>query len=119
MGSSLDARVPCKLTATTAERPEEWLDSCDVSADVECWIDHADESTRRVVRIAGRLASAQVPDLLRVCASGERRELVLDLSDLLNADPVGLEALRRLQREGATFVKVSQYIRLKLDAAPR
>jgi hypothetical protein len=86
---------------------------------VECWIDHADEPTRRVVRIAGRLASAQVPDLMRVCAVNDRRQLVIDLTDLLNADATGVEALRRLQREGATIVKVSQYMRLKMDAAAR
>jgi hypothetical protein len=45
--------------------------------------------------------------------------LVIDLADLLNADATGVDALRRLQREGATFVKVSQYMRLKMDAAAR
>jgi hypothetical protein len=86
---------------------------------VECWIDHADEPSRRVVRVAGRLAHPQVPDLMQVCAGRGRRQLVVDLSDLLNADATGIDALRRLQHEGATFVKVSQYLRLKLDAPAR
>jgi hypothetical protein len=54
---------------------------------------------------------------MRVCAGRGHRQLVLDLSDLLNADATGLDALRRFQREGATFVKISQYLRLKLDAS--
>ena len=56
---------------------------------------------------------------MRVCAVNDRRQLVLDLADLLNADATGVDALRRLQRDGATFIKISQYMRLKIDAAAR
>jgi hypothetical protein len=84
---------------------------------VECWIDVTHESDRSVVRVAGRLGSAQVPDLSLACSNVAGGHLLIDLSDLLNADSIGVEALRRLRRDGATFVGVSEYLRLKLDAA--
>lgn len=84
---------------------------------MECWIGHVDEPDKRVVRVAGYLASAQVPDLMTVCRSSSPRCLVIDLSDLLNADVVGIDALRRLAREGASLVQVPEYIRLKLSSA--
>ena len=83
---------------------------------MECWIDVTDESERSVVRLAGRLAGAHVPDLSLVCSRSAAPHLCLDLSDLLAADAVGVETLRRLRREGATLVGVSEYMRMKLDA---
>jgi hypothetical protein len=82
---------------------------------VECLIAHTDEPNRRVVRIAGRLNFAQVPDLIRVCGDRAGRQLTLDLTELLHADAIGIEALRRLRREGATLDKLSEYMRLKLE----
>jgi hypothetical protein len=84
---------------------------------MECWIGHTDEPGQRVVRVAGYLASAQVPDLLVVCRGGCATHLTIDLSDLLNADVTGIETLRRLAREGASLVEVPEYIRLKLSSA--
>ena len=83
---------------------------------MECWIDVTDETDRCVVRLAGRLGAAQVPDLSLVCRNNTRARLLIDLSDLLNADASGIEALRRLRREGATLTGVSEYLRLKLDS---
>jgi anti-anti-sigma regulatory factor len=83
---------------------------------VDCLIDHVDEPNRRVVRIVGRLAFPQVADLNRVCDERAGRQLVLDLTELLHADSIGVEALRSLRRGGATLVKMSEYMRLKLEA---
>ena len=84
---------------------------------MECWIGHVDEPDRRVVRVAGYLASAQVPDLMIVCRGSATGHLVIDLSDLLNADVVGIDTLRRFAREGALLIEVPEYIRLKLNSA--
>ena len=84
---------------------------------MECWIGHVDEPDKRVVRVAGYLASAQVPDLVSVCRGSLAGHLVIDLSDLLNADVVGIDTLRRLARDGAALVEVPEYIRLKLNSA--
>ena len=84
---------------------------------VECWIGVVDESDRRIVRLAGRLGEAQVPELLMAC--GEAARLEVDLSDLLSADVAGLEALQRVQARGATLVGVPGYIQLQLGAPSR
>ena len=82
---------------------------------MECWIDHTDDADHRLVRLAGRLGYEQVPDLLRVCDEREGRKLVLDLVDLLTTDSAGVQALRRLRRDGASFHHLSEYLRLKLN----
>jgi hypothetical protein len=76
-----------------------------------------DESDRRIVRLAGRLGEAQVPELLMAC--GEASPLELDLSDLLSADAAGLEALQRVQARGATLVGVPGYFQLQLASSSR
>ncbi|HET7217893.1 MAG TPA: hypothetical protein VFJ02_07585 [Vicinamibacterales bacterium] len=80
---------------------------------MECWIGVAREADRRIVRLAGRLAEAQVPELFCACAGPE--PVQLNLSDLMSADIAGLEALRRVRAAGATFVEVPGYIQLTLD----
>jgi hypothetical protein len=82
---------------------------------VDCWIGVVTEVDRRVVRLAGRLSVAQVPELLTVCAEGGLLEL--DLTDLVSADVAGIEALRRVRARGATLVGTPGYIQLKLDSA--
>ena len=82
---------------------------------MDCWIGVKREGDRCVVRLAGRLTSAQVPELLRAfegCGSIE-----LNLSDLLSADAAGTEALRRIRSAGATLIGTNGYIQLKLDAS--
>jgi hypothetical protein len=88
-----------------------------VTTTVECWIGIAQIGEDRVVRLAGRLAEAQVPDLLQTCADlGPSR---LDLTELVSTDVAGLEALRRVQAQGAMLVGVPEYIQLKLNSAAR
>jgi hypothetical protein len=82
---------------------------------VECRIEVVDQPDHRVVRLAGRLADAQVPDLVRVC-SENAMALHLHLGYLISVDAVGLDVLHRLRERGATFIEVPAYIQLKLDA---
>ena len=51
-----------------------------------------------IVRLAGRLSAAQVPELLGACAL----LVEVDLSELVSADVAGVEALQRLRDQGAT-----------------
>jgi hypothetical protein len=81
---------------------------------VECWIGVAQEADRRVVRLAGRLSIAEVPELLKACA--EANPLELDLRELLSADVAGIEALQGLRGRGARLVGAPGYLQLKLDS---
>jgi hypothetical protein len=81
---------------------------------VDCWIGVAQEQDRRVVRLAGRLGEAQVPELLIACS--EPGPLQLDLTDLVSADAAGLEAIQRVEARGATLTGVPGYIRLQLES---
>lgn len=74
----------------------------------------AQETDRRVVRLAGRLAFSQVPELLRACEGTDRVRLQLDLKDLVSADAAGIDALRRIRARGAELLNVSGYIQLTL-----
>jgi hypothetical protein len=81
---------------------------------VDCWIGVVQEGDRRIVRLAGRLSVAQVPELLRVCAEGGPVEV--DLTDLVSADTMGIEALQRIRATGASLVGAPGYIQLKLES---
>jgi hypothetical protein len=83
---------------------------------VDCWIGIVQEPGRRLVRLAGRLSAAQVPELLGACAKSAPLEL--DLTDLVSADAAGIEALQRIRAAGATLVGVPVYLQMKLDTAP-
>jgi anti-anti-sigma regulatory factor len=83
---------------------------------VECKIEVADRGRQRVVRLSGRLAEAQVPELLEACAA-KTLHIRLHLGDLISVDAVGLDALNRLRRGGAQLVEVPTYIQIKLDAS--
>jgi hypothetical protein len=63
-----------------------------------------------MVRLAGRLNDVQVYELFSVCARAAG-QVQIDLTDLLSADAVGLDALRRLRGDGAELVGVAQYLR--------
>lgn len=80
---------------------------------MDCWIGVAQEADRRVVRLAGRLTVAQVPELVGVCAGPGAVEL--DLTDLVSVDSAGIEALQHLRARGATLAGAPGYIQLKLD----
>jgi hypothetical protein len=90
---------------------------CQDRSIVECWIGVVQEEDRRVLRLAGRLGEAQVPELLRACA--DAGPLQLDLSDLVSADRAGLEAVQRIQARGVVLVGVPGYIQLQLDSPSR
>ncbi len=83
-----------------------------------CRIDVVQGPAACTVRVAGRLAGANVDELLRVCsqASGALR---IDLTDLLSVDPAGIGALRRLVDNGAELCGVAQYLRPELGVAAR
>ena len=80
---------------------------------MECRIQVEPGPDQCTVHLAGRLNAAQVPELRRVCdtATGHVR---IDLTDLLSADPVGLDALKRLRRAGAELVGIARYLRRSL-----
>jgi hypothetical protein len=82
---------------------------------VECWIGVVREGDRRVVRLAGRLGAAHVPELLRACA--EESSLELDLTDLVSADVTGIDALQRIRGTGAALTGAPGYIQMKLDSS--
>ena len=86
---------------------------------VECWIGVVQQADRRVVRLAGRLSIAQVPELLGACAGDSADAAVeLDLTELVSADTAGIEALQRLRDQGATVMGAPRYLQLKLDSPP-
>jgi len=66
-----------------------------------------------VVRLAGRLGEVHVPDLLATCA--QPAQTVLELDELVSADAVGVDALLRIEQQGARLVGLPQYLRLELD----
>jgi hypothetical protein len=78
-------------------------------------IEVIERSDHRLIRLAGRLAEAQVPDLFNVCAASTT-SVQLDLGNLISVDLVGLDALHRLRQRGTVFTEVPEYIRLKLNA---
>lgn len=81
---------------------------------MECWIGVITEVDRRVVRVAGRLGLAHVPELLSACDGAGALEL--NLTDLSSADNAGIEALQRVRRKGAVLVGTPGYIQLKIDS---
>jgi hypothetical protein len=83
---------------------------------VDCWIGIGQEADRSVVRLAGRLTAAQVPELLETCATSGGTEL--HVADLVSADAAGIEALQQLRDRGVRLVGMAVYLQLKLDAHP-
>jgi hypothetical protein len=82
---------------------------------VDCWIGVVQEGDRRIIRLAGRLSVAEVPELLEVCMEGGPVELVL--TELVSADMAGIEALLRVRMRGAMLVDVPAYMQLRLESA--
>ncbi len=71
-------------------------------------------SGSKVVHVAGRLAGLGVGELSRVCEPGDA-SLHIDLSELLEADEVGLGLLRSLRKSGAELTGVSPFFQLLLE----
>ena len=82
-----------------------------------CRIDSRRENDTLVIRLVGRLGEAHVPDLLQACAQAPRP--ILELDELVAADPVGLDALLRVERQGARLIGLPQYLRLTLETLAR
>lgn len=80
---------------------------------VECRIQINAGPGRCIVHLAGHLNAAHVPELRRVCDTATGR-VRIDLTDLLSADAVGLDTLRRLRRAGAELVGIARYLRRSL-----
>lgn len=86
---------------------------------MDCRIQVGQEGDLRVVRVAGRLEAAQVPDLLAACCEAHGAVQV-DLTDVVSVDTIAVKALRRVGDAGAHLVGVPTYILLTLDMlAPR
>lgn len=75
-----------------------------------------DGADHRLIRLAGRLTAAQVPELLHAHAAAAQ-VVRLHLGQLVSVDAAGLDVLRRLRRGGTAFLEVPVYIQLKIDAA--
>lgn len=82
-----------------------------------CRIQLRRENGRVVVHLAGHLSEAQVPELLASCA--EAANPILELDELVSADAVGLDALQRVEQQGAQLVGLLEYLRFELDALKR
>ena len=83
-----------------------------------CRIETRRENNRVVVHLAGRLSDGQVPDLLAACAGGDGQP-ILELEELVSADSVGLDALLRIEQQGALLIGLPEYLRLKLESLLR
>ena len=79
-----------------------------------CRIETRRDNDQWVVRLAGRLGEAQVPDLFEVCARAHA-PLILELDELVSADAVGIDALRRIEAQGARLLGLPEYLRLNLS----
>jgi hypothetical protein len=86
-------------------------------AGVLCRIDCRRENARFIVHLAGRLGEAHVPDFLQACARDSQPTVELD--ELVSADAVGIDALLRVERQGARLVGLAEYLRLTLDTLAR
>ena len=82
---------------------------------MDCWIQVFEQDDVRTVRVAGRMEQAHVPDLLNACAAAPGRVSV-DLTDVVSADLVAVNALGRIRDAGAELVGVPTYIQFKLDS---
>jgi hypothetical protein len=67
---------------------------------------------RRTVLVAGRLEEAHIPDLLRACAAAA--PVCLDLTDVLSADRVAVDALRRLRNDGVRLLGLPKYLEFQI-----
>ena len=72
------------------------------------------------MHLAGHLSEVQVPDLLAACAGADTgRRVVLVLDELVSADPVGVDALLRIEQLGVELMNLPEYLRIELDGLAR
>ena len=84
---------------------------------MDCRIQVLDDETIRIVSVAGRLGDAHIADLMVACGNISAA-LRVDLTDVVSADAIAVEALRRIRNGGAQVVGAPKYIELKLDSLP-
>jgi len=84
---------------------------------VNCRIETLPLTVPSVVRVSGRLAAVHVPDLMSLCSNAPDSYRI-DLGELISADRVGLDALRRLRAAGAEVIRMSRFIELLLEDRP-
>ena len=82
-----------------------------------CHIECRREDSRLIVHLAGRLCKAQVADLLEVCAQAPRP--IVELEELVSADADGLDALLRVEHQGARLVGLPGYSRPEVEILSR
>ena len=85
---------------------------------VLCRIEVTRDPSGVVVKLAGHLTGAHVPDLLAACAERPSHSRVV-LDEMLSADVIGLDALRRVEDHGAELEGLLEYLRFELDALRR
>jgi len=83
---------------------------------MEIRIDITAEGIETVVHVAGRLSGRAVAQLREACDQLEDA-FVLDLSNLLFADDVGIDVIRTLDEKGAEVRGTSPFVQLLLDGA--
>jgi len=66
------------------------------------------------VQLAGRLQCEHTDELIRLCEESPT-PIRLDLTDLVSADPLGVETLLLMQERGAQLEGASPYIVLQLE----
>jgi anti-anti-sigma regulatory factor len=76
---------------------------------MECRIEIVQRPDGCTLHLAGRLNAARVPELRSACAAATGHVLI-DLTDLVSADAVGIDALHRLHREGVELTGVPRYL---------
>jgi anti-anti-sigma regulatory factor len=86
---------------------------------VLCRIDVRRDNEWVVVHVAGHLSEKEVPDLLASAAAADSPRVVLALDELVSADAVGVDALLRIERNGARLEGLPEYLRLELDELER
>jgi hypothetical protein len=80
---------------------------------MECRMQVVERRDGCTVHLAGRLHAGQVAELRALCAAAGGH-LQIDLTDLVSADAVGIDALRRLRADGVELVGVARYLRKQL-----
>ena len=73
----------------------------------------ATNTSGSVVRLAGRLAGEFIVEAERVCLSAEA-PLLIDATELQDADADGLALLAKLTKEGAQVEGLSGYLTMRL-----
>jgi anti-anti-sigma regulatory factor len=78
-------------------------------------IDLSEEASVTSVRVTGRLEESAARELLELCQHRTGR-LLIDLTELVSVDRVGIDILKDLRDAGARFAGASPYIQILLNS---